>query len=361
VATAQLNVDVVPLADVDGALVSAWRDLAERAAEPNPFHEPEVVLAARHLGARRVSLVLVADGSRLHGCLPVRPVGRGPGVRLPALTAWRHIHCYLGTPLVDRDRTEEVLELLFASRRRSLLPLQVIERFGSCGPVFRALRAACARRGVPVEVIWTTSRAVNHKHDPARPSKDRARRLARARRRLEQRIGAPARVVDRAGDPAAVETFLELELSGWKGRHGTALACDRGESQFFRDMCSGLAARGKLQLRSLELGDRVVAMKCNLVAGRAVFCFKSAFDEGVAAMSPGVQLEVSDLAAFEAGDAEWMDSCAAVDNEMINQLYPSRRTLFDVAVPVGDLGATLLRGISRADRARSRDRSRVGA
>src|SRR2546421_542980 len=84
----------------------------------------------------------------------------------------------------------------------------------------------------------------------------------------------------------------------------------------FRGLGAGLAARGKLQLGSLEVGDRVVAMKCNLVSGQAVFCFKSAFDEGVAAMSPGVQLEVADMAEFEVGDAEWMDSCTAVDNAM---------------------------------------------
>ncbi len=356
-----LSVDLVPLAAVDDALVSSWRDLADRAAEPNPFHEPDVVLAARHLGARRVSLLLVGDGRRLHGCLPVRPMGRGPGVRFPALTVWRHVHCYLGTPLVDRDRAEDVLELLFADRRRSLLPLQVIERIGDDGPVLRALRTACARRGAPVHVVWRTSRAVNRRQDPARPSNDRLRRLARARRRLEERIGAPAKVVDRASEPAAVDTFLALELSGWKGRAGTALACRGADAEFFREMCAGLAARGKLQLRSLEVGGRAVAMKCNLVSGRAVFCFKSAFDEELAAMSPGVQLEVADMAEFEVGHAEWMDSCTAVDNAMINQLWRSRRTLYDVAVPVGALGSVLLRGVSRVDGARSRRRSRVEA
>ena len=212
----------------------------------------------------------------------------------------------------------------------------------------RALRSACARRGVPVEVIWSTSRGVNLKQDPARPSGDRRRRLARARRRLEDRLGSPARVVDRAGDPAAVEAFLELEASGWKGRQGTALRCNRGDAQFFRDMCAALAARGKLQLGSLEVGERVVAMKCNLVSGGAEFCFKSAFDEDLADFSPGVQLEVADMARFEAGDAEWMDSCTAADNDLINQLWRSRRTVSNVVVPVGMLGSALLRGRSLA-------------
>lgn len=352
-----LSVDLVDLEDVDDTLLSSWRDLADRAAEPNVFHEPEVVLAARHLGAKRVSLLVVGEGHQLYGCLPVRPVGRGPGVRLPALTVWRHPHCFLGTPLVDRDRAEEVLGLVFFGRRPGpLLHLRVAERVGDDGPVLAALRSACARHGVAIEVIWRTSRAVNRKEDPARPSGDRRRRLMRSRRRLEERLGAPARTVDRAGDPDAVEAFLALEASGWKGRHGTALLCDGGEAEFFREMCAALARRDKLQLQSLEVGDRVVAVKCNLLSGRAAFCFKSAFDEDLAGLSPGVQLEVDDMARFEAGEAEWMDSCTTADNVMINQLWHSRRTLSDVVIPVGTLGAALLRGISLAGSVRPRAR-----
>ena len=89
-----LTVDLVPLGDVDGALLSSWRDLADRAAEPNPFHEPEVVLPARHLGARRVSLLVYeawgldrtarADGDQRAEvlALPGRPgVDVGPSTR----------------------------------------------------------------------------------------------------------------------------------------------------------------------------------------------------------------------------------------------------------------------------------------
>ena len=42
---------------------------------------------------------------------------------------------------------------------------------------------------------------------------------------------------------AAIETFLKLEASGWKGKRGTALAQDDGDAAFVRRATAG--ARGQ--------------------------------------------------------------------------------------------------------------------
>jgi hypothetical protein len=100
-------------------------------------------------------------------------------------------------------------------------------------------------------------------------------------------------------------------------------------------------------------------MKCNLASGGTEFCFKSAFDEDLADFSPGVQLEVADMARFAVGDADWMDSCTSADNDLINKLWRSQRTVSNVVVPTGMLGVTLLRWRSLARSVRHARRPRM--
>jgi hypothetical protein len=170
--------------------------------------------------------------------------------------------------------------------------------------------------------------------------------LRRARRQLQEEVG-PLHVCERAADRLAPARFLELERAGWKGRAGTAMACDSGHASFFVELCHRWAAAGRLQLLALEGDARTVAMKCNLRAGAGIFCFKIAFDEELARFSPGVQLEVSNIETFQGTPAAWMDSCAAPDNSMINRLWERRRSLQTLIVcPQGARGA-LGRGLWR--------------
>jgi hypothetical protein len=51
---------------------AAWQELGERAAEPNPFHEPEFMLPAfRRLGLRTAGVRVVREGGDWIACLPV--------------------------------------------------------------------------------------------------------------------------------------------------------------------------------------------------------------------------------------------------------------------------------------------------
>ena len=141
------------------------------------------------------------------------------------------------------------------------------------------------------------------------------------------------------GEPAAVEAFLALEASGWKGEAGTAMR-SAAHAEFFRETCAGFAAAGRLQLVALTGGDRSLAMQCNLRAGDGVFCFKLGVDEEFARYSPGVQLQVDNVHLFHGDETlQWADSCADPSNQMINRLWPDRRHLVSVMVPgAGALG-----------------------
>lgn len=139
-----------------------------------------------------------------------------------------------------------------------------------------------------------------------------AKFLANLRRRMRrlQDLGAPSyrRVNGFEGggeeDEEAVESFLErffaLEAAGWKGARGTAIALDPRTLAFYRGLGRAGAREGWLSLRALELDGRPVAMHFGLLHRGVYSLPKPAYDEALAACSPGQLLLREVLAECEA-------------------------------------------------------------
>ncbi len=129
--------------------------------------------------------------------------------------------------------------------------------------------------------------------------------LRRRMRRLEE-LGSPSyRRMDGDGEgEAAVGPFLErffaLEASGWKGVCGTAIARDPSTLAFYRALGRAAAREGWLALRALELEGRPIAMHLGLVQHGVYSLLKPAYDEALAACSPGQLLFREVLAECEA-------------------------------------------------------------
>jgi CelD/BcsL family acetyltransferase involved in cellulose biosynthesis len=312
-----------PLHELTPTDLESWTALAERSAEPNPFYEPDFVMAAAGPEPPELLAIDDADGPLLR--LPTAPRRWRRG--LPALAAWRTPYTYLGTPLVRRGAeaaaAEALLEAAHDVGRRSLL---ILERSRADGPFGAAL--AAVHGGMDRRVELARERACLNRRPDADYLADmrphHRRDHERQRRRLAERLGGELETRDRAGDEAAVERFLDLEAAGWKG--ATAMKAT-GDADFFRQVCARFAAAGRLELLELGAGERVAAMKCNLRAGDGLFAFKIAFDDSLAKFSPGIQLELDCVRRFDGSGAAWFDSCAEPDNKMINRLWPDRRRL----------------------------------
>ncbi len=344
--------------------IEPWRALAAEAVEPNPFFEPEYVLpAAELIGGRRVGLIVVRDGDRWAACLPVHRPRRWHRLPLAYVATWEHRYCFLGTPLVRGNGVETASTALageLLGQRRAFFA--GLDALADEGPVREALRTAIQSRRADEVPVNRHQRAILRRPEtgegaPAVKGKHR-RELERKRRRLEDELGARLAVVDLAEDPVAVEQFLALEVSGWKGRSGTALASMQGDAEFFRAICSSFRELGRLHLLSLEAGGERVAMACALRAGEGVFCLKIAFDERWRRYSPGALLVLGHLSWFASeSDAAWMDSCVQPDNELVNRLWPDRRGIATVAIPAGSFrgrfAATAIRAAVRLRERRS--------
>jgi CelD/BcsL family acetyltransferase involved in cellulose biosynthesis len=354
---------LVPAQSLEPHEVSSWVELAKRAAEPNPFFEPAfVVPAVKHLDTAPPYLLVHEHDGAWIGCLPVR-VTRLLGCRI-ALSTWRHPYSYIGTPLVDRryltDFADALVQHLGDWRNGRFLML----RRAVDGAVVGAIRSAVeASRTARMVFDHTAGRAaVRRRSDPdeylggLKPR--RLRQMERRRERLADQFDGVLMVTDRPHSPDAVEEFLRLEASGWKGKEGTAMATS-GDAEFFRSICREFAQNGRLQLLSLEAEQRALAMQCNISASDILFNFKIAFDEELRSYAPGIQLEIDAIRAFHEERHEGvMDSCAEPDNEVLNRLWPDRIPIATLVVgPGGPIGRVASRALAsvHARRVRKRD------
>jgi hypothetical protein len=76
-------------------------------------------------------------------------------------------------------------------------------------------------------------------------------------------------------------------------------------------------------------------MLANFLTAPGAFSFKTAFDERYARFSPGVLLQLENLAMLEREDIAWCDSCAAADHPMIDSLWMERRSIGRISIAIG--------------------------
>lgn len=323
-----------------------WRALAERAVEPNPFLEPELLVPAVEQldGGARVEMLVVRDGERWLGCVAVRTQPKWSSLWLPAVRTWRNPYGFLDIPLVDRDALPAVAEALAGAVRAWPGRAFLVVEHGSDGPIADALLSARRRGPRPLAFARAQRAALFRRSQDDYVSSfvsgKRRRELGRTRRLLERETGGVVRLVDATDDPAATDRFLALEGAGWKGRAGTALASDPAHERFLRRAAAGFAARGRLRMLELRCGEQVVAALLCVVAGRTLFTLKIGYDETLASGAPGVLLLVDVASWFHAqADLDRVDSCADPDHPTINRLWPDRRPLVSLVLPAaGPLG-----------------------
>jgi CelD/BcsL family acetyltransferase involved in cellulose biosynthesis len=330
----------ISILDLSATDERAWRDLAARSVEPNPFYEVDfLVPACRHLrGGKGVALLVAEESGRFHACLPVRPRRRIGADYLPLITSWRHPYGYLGTPLVAPERAVDALGCLVGTLRsgRPWPRVVVLELFGDWGPTAAYLRRAADQLGVTVYVHASGDRAILRCQDdggaslPARVKRERQAKVRRWRRLSADR-GEPA-VVDRAAQSDSAERFLAMEASGWKGQSGTALLSRPKDAAFYREVTSRFAAAHRLRLYSLEVDAETLAMQTNLSADDCLFDWKVAYDERFSRYGPGTLLQLRVLDLARADGVQWIDTCAAVGDDHQLRLSGDGRRIATLAV-----------------------------
>ncbi|TGD96606.1 GNAT family N-acetyltransferase [Methylobacterium nonmethylotrophicum] len=319
---------------------AAWDALAARAAGSNPDYSRRVLEAHRdhRLGPADLACLAVRAGPQLLALLPFR-TGRGPLGLGRVARPFASPYLTVTAPLVAAGPEGAPALASLAAGMRALGCPWWWPLLPTDGPVGPALLAALARDGWGRAEVASVLRPVLDRrasHDAfltAHPHKGRLKDLRRRRRRLDEAGAVTIEAVGPDGDLArAVEAFLALEASGWKGRAGTALACRRETADFARDLFR--AGGGPVTARAdlLRLDGRVVAASLALVGGGTATLLKTAYDEALRHLAPGVLLEAEIVRALhESRFADRLDS-ATLDSAVLDDLYPERTRIAEIVL-----------------------------
>ena len=112
--------------------------------------------------------------------------------------------------------------------------------------------------------------------------------LRRSRTRLAEQPGVEfVRARTPAELPEAVAAFLEVEGSGWKGAHGSAINRDERRVAFYRSVALDFAALGLAEVNLLRIAGKPAAAEFCLKVGRCLYLLKVGYDEQFAKLVPG--------------------------------------------------------------------------
>jgi hypothetical protein len=348
-ATASPDSDALsPLAAV---AAGPWRTLAERAIEPNGYYLPEWELAVNasargHTGVSALSAW--SDGSqtqdnaeRLIGLMPAMSLWRACKIPLPALVS-AEPYGTLCTPLLDSGMANEAVTRMMRQARKAGAHALILRDVALDGAALKTFTEVSRQGGMRPRVLHSRLRACLDAtrdadallHDALGTKK--LKELRRQRHRLAEHGVVHFDVARTPSDvTAAVDTFMALEASGWKGKRGTALIQDDGDASFARRATVALAETGQCEIVALRVGDTPVAAAIVLRHQDRAFYFKLGVDERFAKFSPGVQLTL-DLTRHLCADPAiaTADSTASPDHPMINPIWRGRFAIGDVLIPL---------------------------
>jgi len=351
---------VLTVREMEQPHLDAWASLAGRAVEANPMNEAAVVVsAARHQeNGGGIRLVVAEDGCGMHGAFPVVWAARHGNIRVPVLTTNIRRMTYLGTPLIDRQGGVEAAAAMLGelrTRRRHGDPgVLVVQWLGEGGLVSAWLREAAAHLSFPTFDYEDFQQPfLSRRLDGARgelTSRKHRKDYERRARRMAEDLGHDLVLVDRAGDPGAVDDFLSLEAAGYKTDIGVAMRTRPGEPEQFTEMCRVLADEGRLHVLELRAGARTIAMQISLRAADTLFLIKVGHDEALGRYDPGIQLHLRAVEYFhERTDAEGIRVCTFPDNALLLRLYPERRRTSTLVIGLGSpLDRMLVRALPMA-------------
>ena len=347
------------------AIRAEWDELAANALEPSPSSESWMLLPAlRHLASGAVVKVLLVYAGD-HGSLelppvlccvfPLQLVTGYKGLPITLLRCWNHCYTLFPAPLLRFDLATECMREIFRWLRKEFPASTLVEfpELSSDSAFFSVLSAILLEDDLANEVVGWHTRAffrrrntaddylgcigtAHHRHELRRQE----RRLANMGQLRYERVEPCVDVND------WLDEFVALEMSGWKGKAGSAFGSNMDHLSYLKEIVNAAARRRRLMLLGLRLDGRAIALKLNFLGGTGGHTFKIAFDEAYSKYSPGTLLELENIRQAHADSGiNWLDSLALPNHPMMNRVWHDRTAILTVLVAPGRLAGELLVGL----------------
>jgi CelD/BcsL family acetyltransferase involved in cellulose biosynthesis len=283
-------------------LSGEWDELADR-VNAAPWLRPGWIGAwERAFGRGSLEVLTLRRDGRLVGVLPLE-------LRFGALRSTSNVHTPAFSLLVeDQAAARELGRSLFARGGRQVALAFLL----SDDPALDTCRSAARAAGYRV-IDRTLERSPYIATNGDWPAYERQRdsRFLRELRRRRRRLREQGRLaLDVADGRDRLDELLDegfrVEAAGWKGKRGTAIACDPATRRFYVDVARWAAQRGWLRLAFLRLDERPLAFDYSLEEQGVHYLLKTGYDPAYHAFAPGMLIRREMIArAFSNGLARY--------------------------------------------------------
>jgi CelD/BcsL family acetyltransferase involved in cellulose biosynthesis len=282
------------------SIAEEWASLAAGRRDLRFFQLPgwhRSYLATLAPDADAVYFIAIYRAQRLSAVLPLRRrIKRMAGVRVRILELLIGPHLYLADWILPAGpEAARLVSLAIGWLRKEGKPgwdLLRLHRISLGSPIDAALA------GQPPPLLLPDADSVSALIRIDRPAADAMAGIAgsfrRNLRRLTRRAETEAPLAFESHSspdslPVALERFLDVEASGWKGTCGTstAIRCEPGGVAFYRRLVAEFGGQGQCIIKLLRHGQQDVAGQFCLLINGVLNVLKIGYREASSAIAPG--------------------------------------------------------------------------
>lgn len=286
-------------------MITQWRELENSALESNIYLSPDFILPSLQYLSENTNpiFIFIFQESEPHAKMVFAAIFEEitPTLKHPfkILSSYTTAHSFLSGVLVDAALYEPTLDTFFrywSTQKR----WQALDFWWHWSNTFQdqQVKASTERCNLKWIPIRQQERAAIFTQDYTAPitkvSKNLLKNITKKRKQLASLGDVEYRyIIDSQLMPQAIQSFLELEHQGWKGRNETSLLSHPEQSAFFSSMTLTLAQQNKVIFTEMRMSGRVIASTVNYISGKAFFAFKTAREESLDQYSLGILNEIA--------------------------------------------------------------------
>jgi len=324
------------------SLEDEWRNLAHDAIEKNVYLFPWFIEASLSLfDAKQPEVVLIYHQGLLIGLfLTEKDLGYAK-IPIGFFRNALHPHQFLGTPLVRKHFADQFTIGLFRWLDASPLSKSflLLSQLSGDKEITTAIHKISKTQGRQLLEIDRFQRAMitlpTHGTNPeGHLSASRKKSLKRKRKALSQ-LGELSieQLTSKDKLESWFEDFARLENLGWKQQKKTSIQENLADVEFYRQMLPSAADDAALNFFRLTVNGKPIAYTLDLTCPPFVYCHRCAYDLSYKKYAPGVLMEYETLKIYNRMDfTAIVDSCTSPDNQMINELWPNRKSIVTLAI-----------------------------